>query len=37
MQKNEGIVVYETIPQGYFLEAMGIVHRVDILKEKADK
>ena len=37
IKKNPNIIAYETLPQGYFLEAMGIVHRVDLLKEKADE
>jgi hypothetical protein len=28
---------YPILPQGYFLEAMGIVIRMDVLKGKANK
>ena len=32
---NKGIKAFEILPQGYFLEAMGIVPRVDVLKKNA--
>jgi hypothetical protein len=31
------MIAHPIMPQGYFLEAMGIVIRMDILKEKASK
>ena len=37
MQQNKGIKAYESLPQGYFLEAMGIVPRIDILNKNMNK